>query len=282
MPVRYLKVTAKSFLDFFRDGGLMLAAALSYFSIMALVPFCLFLIAIFGYILGSHPEFYAFLSKRLVSFFPEVTGGITKQLGKLIMFRGIGTFGIVLYGILSFQVFSSVETALNTVFEVKKKRHFLWSVVLSLFIVTLLIVVLLISFAAASLLPFLKVVREVFPHFRIGLLTGFLIMYVVPFLMVLLSVSITYIFFPNTRVKARHALGGALFTTVFLEIAKHVFTWYVGTVVEFGTIYGPLTAFVIFLLWAFYSSCIFLIGGEVAHNLTVNGTEVVRNKGRGI
>ena len=41
---------------------------------------------------------------------------------------------------------------------------------------------------------------------------------------------------------------GALFATVFLEIAKHIFTWYVGTVVQFGTIYGPLTAFVVFLL----------------------------------
>ncbi|HAM51008.1 MAG TPA: hypothetical protein DCP92_10095 [Nitrospiraceae bacterium] len=34
-----------------------------------------------------------------------------------------------------------------------------------------------------------------------------------------------------------------------------------------GTIYGPLSAFVIFLLWVFYSSCIFLIGAEVVHNL---------------
>jgi membrane protein len=269
--VKYVRIAGRSLLDFFRDGGLMLAGALSYFSMMALVPFCLFLIAIFGYILGSHPEFYAFLSDRLLSFFPEITAGVTKQLSKLIIFKGIGMFSLVLYGILSFQVFSSIETALNTVFEVKKKRPFLWSVVLSFVIITLLIVLLLVSFAATSLLPFLKVIREVFPSLRIGLLTAFLIMYVVPFLMVLLSVTIIYVFFPNTKVKARHALAGAFFTSVFLEVAKHVFTWYVGTVVKFGTIYGPLTALVIFLLWAFYSSCIFLIGAEVVHNLSAYG-----------
>jgi membrane protein len=268
MPVKYLKIGSKSFLDFFRDGGLMLAGALSYFSMMALVPFCLFLIAIFGYILGSHPEFYTFLSNRLVSFFPEITGGITKQLGKLIMFKGIGTFSLVLYGILSFQVFSSVENALNTIFEVKKKRAFLWSIILSLLIVTLLIIMLLVSFVATSLLPLLKLLREFFPHFKIGLLTGFLIMYVVPFLMVLFSVTIVYILFPKTKVKARHALTGAFFTAVLLELAKHIFTWYVGTVAKFGTVYGPLTAFVIFLLWVFYSSCIFLIGAEIVHNLS--------------
>ncbi|MBI5188491.1 MAG: YihY/virulence factor BrkB family protein [Nitrospirae bacterium] len=54
--------------------------------------------------------------------------------------------------------------------------------------------------------------------------------------------------------KISHAFIGALFT------------WYVGTVMRFGTIYGPLTAFVVFLLWVFYSSCIFLIGAEVVHN----------------
>jgi membrane protein len=80
------------------------------------------------------------------------------------------------------------------------------------------------------------------------------------------TITVVYILFPKSKVKLSHAFAGALFTTVFLEIAKHLFTWYVGTVVKFGTIYGPLTAFVVFLLWVFYSSCIFLIGAEIVHN----------------
>jgi membrane protein len=63
-----------------------------------------------------------------------------------------------------------------------------------------------------------------------------------------------------------NACKGAIFTTTFFEIAKHVFTWYVGTVVQFGKIYGSLSAFVVFLLWVFYSSSIFLIGAEVVYN----------------
>lgn len=102
-----------------------------------------------------------------------------------------------------------------------------------------------------------------------GLITAFLIRYCVPFLMVFFSITIMYIFFPKTKVKISHALNGAFFATVLLEVAKHVFTWYVVTVVQFGTIYGPLTAFIVFLLWAFYSSCIFLIGAEMVHNLTI-------------
>ena len=67
---------------------------------------------------------------------------------------------------------------------------------------------------------------------------------------------------------------GALIATVFQDIAKHAFTFYVFRVAEYGAVYGPLTAVAIFLLWTFCSSCILLIGAEIVHNLE----ETVRKK----
>jgi membrane protein len=265
--VKYPGILAKSIADFYKDGGIMLAASLSYFFMMALVPLCLFVIAIFGYVLGKYPEFYAFFSDRLISFFPDITEGIAKELGNLITFEGIGSFSIVLYGLLSFEVFSSMESALNTVFEVKKRRGILRSIVLALIVVTIVIMVILVSFAATLLIPLLKTFRPTFPDVSIGFITIFLIRYAVPFLMVLCTITVMYVFLPKIKVKVSYAFAGALFAAVFLESAKHVFTLYVGTVIKFGTIYGPLTAFVVFLLWLFYSSCIFLIGAEIVHNL---------------
>jgi membrane protein len=267
--MRYFRILTKSFIDFFKDGGLMLAGSLSYFTMMAIVPLCLFLVTIFGYFLGHYQGFYEFFSTRLISFFPAITKGITKELGKLITFQGIGSLSLLLYGVLSFQVFSSVENALHVIFEVKTKRSFFWSVILSLLIVTFIIMMLFISFIATSLIPLLKTLKPLFPELRLGLITAVMIRYVIPFLMVFFTITVMYIFFPKTKVKTSYAFIGALFATVFLEVAKHIFTWYVGTVVEFGTIYGPLTAFVVFLLWVFYSSCIFLIGAELVHNLIV-------------
>lgn len=264
--MKFLKLIAISIKDFFKDGGIVLAGSISYFTMMALIPFCLFLITVFGYLLGHYHGFYQFLANKLMNFFPEITSSITKELGKLMTFKGIGKLSLVLYGILSLPVFSSIENALNVIFKVKKKRSFFWSIILSLIIVTLLSVVIVVSFVATSLIPLLRTLREFLPELRIGLITGFLIRYVVPFFMVLLITMLIYIYSPRTRVRVSHAFVGALFTTVFLEIAKHIFTWYVGTVMKLGTIYGPLTAFVMFLLWVFYSSCIFLIGAEVVHN----------------
>jgi membrane protein len=264
-----LRILIRSFSDFFRDGGLMLAGSISYFSMMALVPLCLFLMAVFGYVLGHYPEFYTFFSNRLVSFFPEITSGISEELGKLIRYKGIGTFSILLYAFFSIQVFASIENALHIIFEVKKKRSFFWSIIISFSLMTFLIMMIFISFTATSLIPLLKTLKDFFPQLRMGLITAFLIQYVVPFLMGFVTIMVMYIFFPRMKVKLSYAFTGALFAAVFLEIAKHIFTWYVGTVVQFGTIYGPLSAFIVFLLWVFYSSCIFLIGAEIVHNLQI-------------
>lgn len=262
-----VRLIGRSILDFFRDNGLMLAGAMSYFTMMALVPFCLFLITVFGYFLGEYPEFYRFFMAKLAGFFPTVTQQITDDLTKIISFKGIGKFSLVLYGVLSFQVFASMEAALNTIFKVKIRRSFFSSIVLSLVVVTLIIALLTASFAAASLIPLFKTIGQDLTGLKIGKLTRFLLRFVLPFVLVLSSIMLLYVMVPKTRVTAYSAVRGAFFATVMLEVAKHAFTWYVSNVAQFGKIYGPLTAFVMFLLWMFYSSSIFLIGAEIVHNL---------------
>lgn len=244
----------------------MLAGSLSYFLIMALVPFCLFLITLFGYFLGNYPEFYRFFLNKVVNFFPDVTHEITGEFAKLITYKGIGTFSLVLYGLLSYQVFASLENALNTLFRVTRKRHLIFSVLISLVVVSFVCAFLIISFTAASLVPLLKVVKPFGIDLQMGVAKSFVITFIVPYVLVLLSVMTTYLMIPRIRVRLVHAFYGALFTTTLFEVAKHVFTWYVGTVVQFGRIYGSLSAFIVFLLWVFYSSSIFLIGAKVVYN----------------
>lgn len=267
----YLKVIGRSFLDFFRDGGIMLAGSLSFFFMMAIVPFCLFLVTLFGYFLGEQKELYEFLASKLASFFPRVTHQITEELQRLITYKGLGKLSLLLYGFLSFELFSSVQSALNVVFKSRVRRSFIPSVILSLVMITLTIAFVLISFGATSSVSVLEPLKEFFPVLRIGKITGFFIGFIVPFVLIFATMMTAYVIFPKKSVKISHAAAGALFTAVFLETAKHLFTLYVVNVFRLGTIYGPLSAFVIFLLWVFYSMSIFLIGAEVAHNLDGNG-----------
>lgn len=263
----YIKIIFRSFIDFFKDRGPMLAGSMSYSAMMAIVPYCIFLITILGYFLGENVEFYQFFLSKLTNIFPKITSQIIGELERLITYKGLGKFTLILYGLLSYQFFLSIEASLNAIFKIKTKRTFLTSFILALITITMIMAFLLLSFGATSAISMLKTLREFLPGLKISGITGFLIRFVIPFVLVFLTVMIVYLLLPRRKIRFSHALFGAFFTTVFLEAAKHVFTIYVGNFVKFGTIYGPLSVFMMLLLWVFYSSCIFLIGAEIVHNL---------------
>lgn len=262
------RIVWKSLVDFFKDDGLMLAGSMSYFTMMAIVPFLLFLITLFGYFLGHHPEFYRFIVAKMVNLFPDVTNEIAHDMSMLISYKGIGKFSIVLYGFLSYQLYFSFENALNVVFKIKKKRNFMFSLLISLVTVTIIMMLLFISFAAASLIPFLKAFNFILPDLQVGAITAFIIRFVLPFILVLFILTMIYYLIPKTKVRLINSFKGAFFTALIFEVAKNVFTWYVVSVAQFGKIYGPLSAFIVFLLWVFYSCSILLIGAELVNNLT--------------
>ncbi len=265
----FIKLFCRSIIDFFRDGGMMLAASISYFSMMAVLPFCLFLIAIFTYFLGHDEAFFNFFTAKLLNFFPKAAQQIARELRDALSYRGIGTFTFIAYGLMSYQLYSSLESAINVVFKVKDKRSFISHLLISLFLITLLIIFFLLSFGASSTISVLNTFKNDIPGLQIHVITSFIIKYIVPFILAFVTISTLYIILPKRRIRWRNALAGALFATVFHEGAKHIFTFYVVKVVKLGTVYGPLSAFIIFLLWGFYSSCIFLIGAETVHNLEV-------------
>jgi membrane protein len=211
---------------------------------------------------------FGFIAAKIVSFFPKAAQTIAAELREAISYRGVGSFTFIVYGILSYQLYSSLENALNVVFKVKEKRSFFSHLLISLFIITMLIIFILLSFGASSSIPILNSLRNGIPGIEVRAVTAFLIKYTIPFLLAFVTIATLYIIMPKRRIGWTNALAGAFIATVFHEIAKHAFTFYIVKFSKFGAIYGPLAAFIIFLLWAFYSSCIFLIGAEI-HNLEV-------------
>lgn len=263
----FIKAILNSFHDFFKDSGVMLAAAVSFFFILALVPYCLMLVAIFGYFLGERPDFYAFFAQKLTYLFPSVTQQITDGLSHLITYRKIGSVTLVLYAFLSYELLASIEYSMDRIFKVKHSRHFLRSLLLSVVIVSLTMAFIVVSFGATYLVSGAQELKRLLPFLDVGAITRFFLGYFLPLLIIFLTLTSLYIILPNRKVKVLHAMSGAIFSAFFLEIAKHLFTIYVGNLLKLGAVYGPLTAFVIFLVWIYYSSCILLIGAEVVHNM---------------
>lgn len=262
-----LRVILRSFVDFYRDDGITNAAAISYFSVMAIIPFCLLIITIFGYLLGHDEGLLIFFTERISHFFPRITHDIVGELKKIITYRGIGRLTLLIYIILSYQLFSSMESAVNVIFKTRIRRHFLISLLISISIISLVSMLIVLSFAASTAISMLDLFKDYFPGLKIGIISSFLIRYVIPFILLFLTMIVLYILLPKAKVKIKPVVSGALFASAMFEIAKHIFTIYVVRVAKLGTIYGPISAFVIFLLWVFYSSSIFLIGAEIVHKL---------------
>lgn len=268
-----MKLVLRSFIDFFRDGGPLLAGSIAYFSVMSFIPFCLILVAIFGYFLGQNADFYQFFSTRLARFFPAAASEITKQLTALISYRQIGILTFVVYAYFSYQFYMAVEGAIGVIFKQKRRRSLFTSLVSSLFVVTLIAALIVSSFLATSAVHLLQSLLAVFPALKVGALTKFLVRFVIPVFLVLLITTALYRFLPLRKVTFRHAFQGGIFTSVFLEAARHLFTFYaVSTAAQYGAIYGPLSTFVFLFLWVFYSACIFLMGAEIVRNLGERGS----------
>ncbi len=245
----------------------MLAGSLTFFSIMAAIPFCLLLLTFFNYILGTNEEFLRFFVIKLEKLFPAITLEVTEKIIKLLSIRGIEGISFVLYAFQSFQLFLCLEFTSNIIFKSRGRRHFLISFFLSLVLVTLIIILILISFIVSSIISMLAQYEEIPSFLQIGKITGFLLGAIVPLTLVFVAVTSLYVIVPRHKVKLKNALIGALFTTIFLEAAKHIFTFVIGEVIDFGIIYGSLSVTMIFLLWIFYSWCIYLVGAEIVEIL---------------
>jgi membrane protein len=267
-----MRLMLKSFIDFIKADGAMFAGAISCFFMLASVPFLVFLVSILGYILGEYKEFHSFFLALLTNIFPSVTHEVTTELGSIIGNRQIGIITFLLYALFSYELFLSIETAVRAMFETKAKRPLWVSTLLSLLAVTLVISFTLASFAATSFLKVLENLQQYLPGLRIGRIAGFLTGYVLPTFTIFLTVTMLYIVIP-VRVRFRHAALGGLFTTILIEAAKYPFTFYVAwRVFRLGAVYGSLTAIVVFLMWIFYVSSVFLIGARLVYSLGIRSS----------
>ncbi len=259
---RPVRILARSLRDFYSDGGVTQAAAIAYFAMMTMVPFLIFLFSLMGYFLGG-AAFNRFFFSRIIYYFPQGTEKMASIVRGLVHYRKAGMFSLAVYGLISYGLFLNLEKAMNIVFKVKKSRHILHSFLLVFMVLSVIGALILLSFALAGFDP-------IFSYFgrtlKLGVVYSAIIKYLVPgSLLFAVSLAI-YKVLPARKIRMPQAAWGALFTSVMIETAKHFFAFYIKSIFRAGKIYGPLSAFMFFLLWVFYSSCIFIVGGEIAYN----------------
>lgn len=155
-----LEILWKSLVDFFRHDGPMLAGSIAFFFMMSMAPFILLLVAGFGYFLGEHQEFYDFLAIRLAGLFPQATKDHRLPEDRI--------FTLTLYAYFSYQLYFSLERAVNMILQSAGKRSLLKSLLMFLFVTVSLMVLLFLFFGAKVFLSLLEPLAQVFPELKIG------------------------------------------------------------------------------------------------------------------
>jgi len=256
----------RAFERFLDHNGPDRAAAVSYYTLLSLLPLLIFLISIGVLLLGS---FEAAYQGTLLVF-----GGLVVPLDQAAL-DTLRAFversvrfqwpGILLLAWTSKRIFASLLSALETVFEVPGRgfaRGNLMALAMVLIagvgLMATLTLTLVVAATEGLLLRFAPVGADVFRS-----LTGLFFTRALPSLVTLSFFFIVYRVVPLRLLKARQALEGALLATILWEAAKAAFAYYVRNLAHYAGLYGTLEGIIVLALWLELSVSIILYCGEV-------------------
>jgi membrane protein len=244
------------------------AAQLSFFFLLALFPFLIFVSAVLGEIFSGNLELRRNLLAYLQTVMPESAYQLVEGTVREIASAGSG-------GKISFGLFATLWTAssgvqaiidgLNVAYNVAERRAW-WKRRVVATVLTVAMAIL--SAAALALVLFGARIGSLLTT-RYGYGEAFATVWAAvqvafPPVFMLLVFVVMYRFAPNVRAQGWQALVPGAFVAVILWIgATAIFRLYLFYFDTYGRTYGSLGAVIILLLWLYLSGMAVLLGGEV-------------------
>ncbi|WP_078120782.1 virulence factor BrkB family protein [Thiosocius teredinicola] len=250
---------------FVSHGGPRNASALTYTTLLSLVPLMTVSFAIFSAFPVADKVNELIQGFVFENFVP--TSGVQLQQylsdfsAKASQLTGAGSVFLVIVALL---MMSTIDESLNNIWEVKSTRSFgskflIYWTVLSLGPILIGVSLLVTSYAVS--LPILSEAASSGVGRRLLGLT--------PVLTSAAAFTLMYAVIPNRRVRLEHALVGGVFAACLFEVAKHAFAYYITQFPTYEAIYGALAVIPIFLVWVYLSWMIVLLGAEVTHAMGI-------------
>ena len=251
---------------FVEDNCTRTAAALSYTTLLSLVP----LLAVVFSILAFFPVFAPLIDDIQGYIFSNFVPASNEQLQLhfqqfIATAASSGGIGVMFLMLTSLMLMNTINIALNDIWHVKPKRN-LFSALLIYGVVLLLSSIL---FAASILLTSyvvsLPLIAEGGEAVR-GIKNVLLMM--APIAVTVVALLLFYVVVPNCKVSWRVGVISALLAALLFELAKKGFAWYVLAFPSYTVIYGALAVIPVFLVWIYVSWLVLLLGVEFSRCLT--------------
>src|SRR3954453_9868681 len=255
---------------FSRDGCFATSGALSYTTLVSLVPLGVIVIGI----LSVFPTFADTRQELLSLAFRYFVPAISEQAafwvqyfaGSAAQAGAIGSVGIAGTGVL---MLVTVEDQLNALWRVTTPRPWSQRVLAYWTLMTLGPLLVGMSLTLSTYLDTAARRAGLDPVAIVQIANGWMHYFarMVPFVLELIAFTLLYCLIPNCAVRWRDGLLGAAVAAVAIEVLKIGFAIYIGSFASYQTVYGAIAAIPIFLLWMYVSWMAVLLGAVVAANL---------------
>ncbi len=258
-----LRVTIISVSEFTKDRVSETASALTYFSILSIVPV---LAMAFGIAQGFGLEKY--LTAQLNLFFGESQGEVMIQAQEFAqrmladanggVITGI-SFIFLIYAVL--RLLNNIEVAFNQIWQTRSRT---WQRKLSDYLAIIIIgpIFIIVSGSATALVAtqFNQLSRdfELLAYFRP-------LLFFLRYILIWISLTLLYLIFPNTKVKILPALIAGVLAGTAYEIVQIGWIQAQVFLTKYNTIYGTFAVLPLFLIWLQLSWTIVLFGAEYAY-----------------
>lgn len=261
--VNTIKVVVLTVRAFFANNLFRMAAALTYSTLLAIVPIAAVIFAVargFGFSIYIEKWFRDALESQ-----PQVAEAIIGFVNSYLVHAQSGIIlgvGLVFMLWTVVMLTSNIEESFNDIWKVDKTRAWGRAVVNYTAVFFLLPVVIIVtsgvSVVFATISDGLKEVIFVAPVIK--LMVG-----LVPYVIWSLVFILLYVYMPNTKVKWRFAIIPGIVAGVAMQLLQLFYIHSQIWVSSYNAIYGSFAALPLFMLWLQMSWTICLVGAQMCY-----------------
>lgn len=265
----FIRVWVIAIKEFLHDKCAEKASALTYFSMLSLVPVIAMVVAI-----ANAFGVRGLMEKELAKYFSgqeAVLENVLPFADKMLS----GSSGGIVTGIsIVFLIFTvirllmNIEAAFNDMWDIKKNRR--WERKISDYVAVILLGPVLLIVASSATIFVKDAIQEFITSFEfLGQLRSGIV-----FLLKLLPYTILwfllfglYLIFPNTRVKFWPALFAGIVAGTLYQLNQQAFISLQFAFARYDAIYGSIAFLPLFLIWLQISWLIVLFGAEICYGV---------------
>ena len=252
------------------DDFMGMAAEMGFWFAIGIFPFMLFMMSFFS-IMGKKSLFTPIIA-FLDSVAPTDSVNLIKEvLNEVLIFEHggiVAVFGFFITVFLSSNAIFCIIKGLNRALGIDEHRNLISTRILS---ILMLFVNVFVMFITINLIIFGKVLVQFalnFINIPLGAINIFLVSrWFVSFIALYIMAYLNYFLLPawqgSDKIKSKSSLPGTLFFCFCWMFGSWCFSLYINNLHTYNRVYGSIGAFVMLMVWLYYTSLILLVGGEV-------------------